>query len=159
MLKRFLEVQNSVEHVLKDFGFKEMFPSEEDLTDIGELVKALDHIEACSRLLGGNTVSLAKADKMFELMLAKLRPLKTPLGKSLAFEVEYRIKERRNKGISTLLAYLDDPNFLNTLKNPILDYSSKAEIEKVAQGLLSRLYPSEQDAITQTQIAAQGRNP
>ena len=51
MLNRFMTLKIPVKKALIDFKLDSMFPSEEELDTIAELVTALDTIETCTRQL------------------------------------------------------------------------------------------------------------
>ena len=143
MLKRFIEVLGPIRHALVDFKKAHMIPSQTEIDIIEELIEPLDIIEACTRLLCSRDVNLAKADQIFEYALRELHKLESDIGKRLCEEVEYRINERRQKTVATLLAYLENPMFLNHNRNLKLEYASKTEIQKLAKEILLRLFPSE----------------
>ena len=61
-------------------------------------------------------------------MIGELRLLRTVFGQLLLQSVEERVEQRKNKRVmelSTALAYLDNPKFLDTTKDCILEYGSK----------------------------------
>ena len=60
-------------------------------------------------------------------MIADLRKLESSFAIQLLAQVEIRIDERRLKVASTLLAYLEDPTFLER-DDLILYYASKYQI-------------------------------
>ena len=77
-------------------------------------------------------------------MFEELRELTSPFGVLLKQAIEDRIEERRTNRLmelSTLLAYLEDRNFLTTTHDKILLYADKRDIAKVARDLYMRLFP------------------
>ena len=78
--------------------------------------------------------------QIFELMIADLRKLDSSFAVRLLAQVEERIDERRLKVASTLLAYLEDPTFLEQVDDLILQYSSKSLITSLARDIYFRLY-------------------
>ena len=132
----------AVEHTLLYFKKKQLFPTEDEIKTIKELVKALGIIETCSRRLCRREVNLAEADRIYEWVLMRLDELKSNASERLRNEVEYRILERRQKEVATLVAYLENPMFLDQKKKRLLQYATKTEIQQVANDLLVRLYPT-----------------
>ena len=74
-------------------------------------------------------------------MIERLENLDSEISKKLLFAIKYRIIERRQKVVATLIAYLEDPNFLNTTSGKHLDYSTHDEIAKKAKELFLRHFP------------------
>ena len=101
--------------------------------------------------------------QIFELMFTKLTEVKTDFAERLLFSLKRRIIERRHKVISTLLAYLEKPNFLNTTRGKHLEYANKDEIANEAARIFVRLYgtnveesqvdddPDDPDSVTETE--------
>ena len=85
-------------------------------------------------------------------MIPKLEKLDSELGNKLLFALKYRIIERRHQVISTAIAYLEDPNFLNKTTTLHLAYADRSEIAHVLTRLLIRLFPApveEEEIITE----------
>ena len=143
MLKRFLEIMKSIEHALLDINKGSMFLDRHEVDLIESLIEPLDIIEACSRKLCSRDVNIAEADRIFEYELRELQKLKSDIGQRFAEEIEYRITERRLKTAATLLAYLENPMFQSSIKNPTLEYANKTEIQRLARDVLLRLFPME----------------
>ena len=61
--------------------------------------------------------------------------------KKLLFALKCRIIERRQTVHATLLAYLEDPSFLDNTADKEFVYSSHDEIAKAARELLIRIFP------------------
>ena len=82
-------------------------------------------------------------------MIKELRKHETEFAIELTASVEKRIKERRQVKHATLLAYLENPNFLHASVqfDKVLPYSSKADITKLMKDLYIRLFggPSEEE--------------
>ena len=68
-----------------------MFPNEDEIKTLKDLVKALGIIEAASRRLCRREVNLAKADRIYEWMLKRLGELKSNVSERLKNEVEYHL--------------------------------------------------------------------
>ena len=75
-------------------------------------------------------------------MIEKLQELESEFAKKLLYSVKKRIIERRQITVATLLAYLENPAFLNTTGSLNLTYSSRDEIAEEILELDTRLYPS-----------------
>ena len=78
-------------------------------------------------------------------MLRELRKLTSEFGKTLTESVENRIESRRQMKLSTLLAYLINPSFLDGSNSfgRQLPYASKYAITKLATDLYIRLFVEE----------------
>ena len=132
----------AVGHTLLYFKKMQMYPTDDEMKIIKELIQALGIIETASRRLCRREVNLAKADRIYEWMLRKLDELESNVSDRLRNEVGYRISERRPKKVATLLAYLENPMFLDLTKDRLLKYATKPEIKEMANDILLRLYPS-----------------
>ena len=82
-------------------------------------------------------------------MLKDLRDLETPIARKLFTSVKNRIEERRQYGLSTLLAYLTKPKFLDTTHLKILHYATREEIVRLARILYDRLFQNYVPALIQ----------
>ena len=74
-------------------------------------------------------------------MIQRLEKLTSEFAKKLLFSVKCRIIDRRLPVISTLQAYLENPNFLDTLKDEKLQYADREEMAEAAARLITRLFP------------------
>ena len=74
-------------------------------------------------------------------MISKLTALDSEFAKKLLFALKCRIIERRQKVAGTLLAYLEDPRFIDSTSSLHLDYANRDEIAKKATDLFIRLFP------------------
>ena len=83
----------------------------------------------------------------FEWMIRELRKLDTEFGMALTASVEKRINERRLAGLSTLQAYLENPQFLDhTIGEPkLLEYANKTAITTLIKDIYMRLFMDEED--------------
>ena len=86
-------------------------------------------------------------------MLKDLRDLQTPIATKLYNSVKTRIEERRNYGMSTLLAYLSKPKFLETTHEKILHYATRGELVRLARILYDRLFQNHVPALTQVRVS------
>ena len=95
MLKRFLYIQDQINHVLIDFKMGSLFPSHDEIKMITKLVKALGIVEACSRRLCSRDATLSIADQTFEFMIRELSQIDCPYARRLngAIQVHYYDKE------------------------------------------------------------------
>ena len=76
-------------------------------------------------------------------MIQELRLLDTPFGIDLTHAVEERVEERRTQRqmeLSTLLAYLENPKFLGTLNDCVLEYASRSDIARTAADIYRRMF-------------------
>ena len=76
-------------------------------------------------------------------MIQELRLLDTPFGIDLTQAVEERVNDRRTQRqmeLSTLLAYLENPKFLATINDCVLEYASRNDIARTAADLYRRMF-------------------
>ena len=76
-------------------------------------------------------------------MIGDLLKLESEFARKLLDSVKNRIIDRRNMKTSTLMAYLQDPRFLDTTESLHMTYATHEEIAGEARDLLKRLYPEE----------------
>ena len=96
-------------------------------------------------------------------MIGELRKLnKSAFALRLLYRIEDRIDERRLKVASTLLAYLEFPNFLDQ-DDLHLSYAGKFEMAKLARDIYLRLFhvpkPSEETGTTENDEQEPVENP
>ena len=148
MLKKYVLLRNIIDKTLIDLKLQSLILSEEEFHHVKDLVEALEIVEVGSRKLCQRKVTLGLADRILEFMLAKLYKLTTSIGIQLYTNVESRIKERRNKGASTLQAFLEDHEFLDEIEHGgirRLEYAQRNEITKLACFLYIRLFKSDDE--------------
>ena len=138
-----------------------MYPDEDEIDMLLELVEALEILEAGTRILCSRDMDLARADEVFEYMLSELRKLSSSIAHRLELAVEERIHERRLMEASTLLAYLKDPGFIDrkttkTGENKILPYANRKEITNLARDIQIRLFNNMADAQRQGATDTEG---
>ena len=75
-------------------------------------------------------------------MIERLNQLESEFAKKLLFALKCRIIERWQITVATLLAYLENPAFLNTTESLNLAYASRDEIAIKASELYTRLFPA-----------------
>lgn len=138
-----------------------MYPDEDEIDMLLELVEALEIVEAGTRILCSRDMDLARADEVFEYILSELRRLNSSIAHRLELAVEERIHERRLMEASTLLAYLKDPGFIDrkttkTGENKILPYANRKEITNLARDIHIRLFNNMADAQTRGATDTEG---
>ena len=138
MLKRFLEVLDQVHHVLVDFKMNvdTFIPSKTEIEIIKPVVQALSIVDSAGRKLGARKATLASADAIFEFMIGRLSTLNSPFANRLNGAIQTRIEQRRLNTLSTLMAFLENPNFLDSIKNLHLQYGSRNDMIQAAKELL-----------------------
>ena len=97
MIQRFLRVKDQVKHVLLDFNLEHLFPTPEEIKMIEKLVKALEWVDATTKAICSRDTTLAKADRIFEIMIGKMCKIDGPYAQKLLGAVLTRIEERRLK--------------------------------------------------------------
>ena len=78
--------------------------------------------------------------QVFEWMITKLEKLGSQFATNLLFELKCRIIERRQSVASTLLAYLENPKFLDSTAGLKLEYSDREAIAQKIERLFLRLF-------------------
>ncbi len=146
MLKRFLEMQETVREVLLEMDTAFDFPNQDELALLSNIVEALEIVEEGSLELGKDDSDLEKADITFKFMLEELGSLTTPVGRETFSAVKKRISERRKKNLTALLCFLKDPGGYNRMseESQILQYPTPTDLAKDARTLYSRLFLSRQ---------------
>ena len=74
-------------------------------------------------------------------MLGRLGKLESEFAQKLLFAIKCRIIDRRQKTVSTLIAYLENPSFLDSVTGLQLAYSDHDEIAKKAADLYMSHFP------------------
>ena len=75
-------------------------------------------------------------------MIKRLEKQTSEFAGELLFNLKYRIIERRQIVLSTSLAYLENPAFLNTTSSLNLTYADREDIAKKLTELSTRLFPA-----------------
>ena len=88
--------------------------------------------------------------QIFELMISDLRKLDSSFAVRLLAQVEERIDERRLKVASTLLAYLEDPTFLEQ-DDLILPYATKSQLTSLARDIYFRHHHVPKPVVEETE--------
>ena len=137
MLKQFIDNEDPVYHVMRDFKMDmSLMPTEEEMTILKPIVEALSYIDSVGRKIGARKATLASADFMFEKLIGKLSTIDSPFAMRLNGAVQTRIEERRLTILSTLMAFLENPSFLDSTRNLHLQYADRNELIKSAKELL-----------------------
>jgi hypothetical protein len=136
-----------VPKALIDHAQSSLFMTESELSLVTKLVEALEIVECGVRALCQRDMTLASADQIFEFMIRKLSAQNSDFAARLSIAVETRIMERRQVGLSTLQAYLDNSTFLDSVTDgeTVLSYSTRNKISKIARNLFLCLFPSKDD--------------
>ena len=96
-------------------------------------------------------------------MLKELSALDSTIAARLLTSLEFRINERRQIGLATLLAYLKKPKFLETTDKLRLPYANKEQITRLAKILYDRLFqntfPEEKEAQNDNPSTSTSRSP
>jgi hypothetical protein len=147
MLQQFLVLKLVVPKALIDHAQSSLFMTESELSLVTKLVEALEIVECGVRALCQRDMTLASADQIFEFMIRKLSAQNSDFAARLSIAVETRIMERRQVGLSTLQAYLDNSTFLDSVTDgeTVLSYSTRNKISKIARNLFLCLFPSKDD--------------
>ena len=143
LLRRFIKVKVTIHHALVDLKKTDMYPVEDDITIIEDMVSTLEPIEAVSLCLQDRGVTLADADASFDFALNSLN--KKAETSYFALQIRDsllgRVLYRRNKALTTLVSYLENRRFLKET-DQILPKATKEEITDYAVELYTRLYPN-----------------
>ena len=153
LLRRFVKVEGPLHHALVDLKKTEMFPVEDDITIIKDMVKTLESVEAVSLCLQDRSVTLAEADRMFDFALNSLnhKAETSYFALQIRDSLLSRVLYRRNKCLTTLMAYLENRKFLDE-DDQVLPKATKEEITEYAEDLYVRLFPNTPPGETQVII-------
>ena len=147
MIKRFLELRDPINHTLLHYKKTSMYPNDDEITILEEMAEALEVMEVGTRQLCERTTTLAKADKIFELVIGDLKAMKGDFAQALLEKTIQRIEERRLPKLSTLQAYLKNLCFFEELEvegyDGYLTYPPLDDVCLSAKTLYDRLYPKE----------------
>ena len=145
VIQNYITIQVPIEQTLSASGKLNMVPSEEEMKIIKDLANSLTVFEIITLELSKRDANLAKADREFEWGLRALKSFKTPIANRLYQSLLNRILQRRQQDLATLLAYLEQPSFLDMVGNEPthLSYSSRKDMSKLAVDLYVRLFPHE----------------
>ena len=141
LLKRFIDVKVPIQHALVDLKKTSLFPSEDEITIIEDMVKSLMVVDSVSVNLQDRSATLAEADRMFEFALSQLNNLaeKSHFGLLMRDSFLSRILYRRPKGLVTLMSYLENKRFLKET-DQVLPKASREEMIGEAVQLYVRLF-------------------
>lgn len=150
MLDRFLEMKGIVAKTLVDLSLIDLYPSNSEIQLAKEMVNALEVVEAGALALGERSCTLATAEKTFEFMITRLDGQGSIIAGQLNLHIKERILERRNKDLSCLVSFLDDPpSYMDKLEgNYCLPLASSLDMAKTARDIYSRLFLKSQDQDT-----------
>ncbi len=142
MLKRFLEIREPVKEVFAELGSIAQFPTGAEISQLADIVEALEVIEEGSLQLSRDDCDLDKADTTFKFMLEELRALTSPISHALLSAVQDRIKERRKSKLAALLSILKDPMEYGTLTEESVDlvYPRPSDLVQTARDMYIRLF-------------------
>ena len=147
MIWNFLVLKVQIYDDLSDRGMEHMFPREREIDHAKELTAALKIIAWATTKLGARDMNLAEADRIFEFALTELDKLGTNIADELRMSMFQRLFSRRQEDICTLLAFLENPRFLDK-KSRKLSYSSKTRITDLAVSVYTRLFDNDPETMT-----------
>lgn len=162
MVRIFILLEDVITNTLFHLKLRSLILEESELQSLKDLVEALKPIEKATRKLCSRKTTLGKADKILEIMLAKMYKLTSPIGRQLYASVVKRAKERRNMNMATLQAFLEDHEFLEEIEQAdmlILEYTERSELIKSACYLYKRLFVSEDSENSDTVNMEVDNNP
>lgn len=141
MLERFLELFPFVKEALTKLGHASKLDTIEIIV-LNNLVAALKPIRVVVEILSSNQMNVKGSDIILEKLLNKLENQSSNIGRQLYDSVRYRIQERRNEIVASILLYLSSPNEYKKKKTESkLSYLPKTQIIEESKKLLSRLFP------------------
>ena len=149
MFRNFLKTRGPIYDDLSQRGKEHMFPTQSEIDHIKSVTEALKIIAFATAKLGAHDMNLAKADQIFEFAFIQLDQLTSEISTDLRMSMYRRIEERRLEDVTTLLAYLKNPRFLNN-KPSKLSYSTKAGITEMAISVYTRLFENDLPTTTET---------
>ena len=154
LLRRFVKVKVPIHHALVDLKKTDMYPCENDISIIEDMVTTLETVEAVSLCLQDRSVTLADADASFDFALNSLneKAETSYFALKIRDSLLSRVLYRRNKSLTTLMSYLENRRFLKET-DQVLPKATKEEMTDFAVDLYTRLYPNSQPDNTQVFIS------
>lgn len=140
MVKRYLEVADTVAIVCNEFGIENAL-GEDELSSLQDVVSILEPIEIALKKICARDSTLLTAHFAFKFIVAKLDGNFTDLGRKMKEAVITRYKERLNLPTLALFRYLKSPESLGQ-DDQLMSFPSKSVLIRTAKEILIRLYPA-----------------
>ena len=142
LLRRFVKVKDPIHHALVDLKKTDMFPVENDIIIIEDMVNTLDSVEAVSLCLQDRSVTIAEADESFDFAFKSLnhKAETSYFALQIRDSLLKRVLYRRNKSLTTLMSFLENRKFLKE-NDQVLPKATKEEMTNFAVNLYTRLFP------------------
>ena len=153
LLSRFVKVKDHIHHALVDLRKADMFPVENDIIIIEDMVNTLESVEAVSLCLQDRAVTIAEADESFDFALKSLnhKADTSYFALQIRDSLLSRVLYRRNKSLTTLMSFLENRKFLKET-DQVLPKATKEEMTEYAVVLYTRLFPEPAVAPHVTQV-------
>ena len=140
MLQRFRYLKKELECALiqinKTFDF-----SNNEISAIEEIIKALEPIKAAIDALGADDSDLVVSEKIIKFVMMKLQKNKSSIGKKLYEAFRKRVGQRRNTYLIHLMEYLKNPSFVKNTHDHMGERIRKKDILRLAMEFAERLFP------------------
>lgn len=155
MIERFLAVRSSIQKALVDLNMLHLFYSN-DLIKLQNLVEVLSPIKMAVEKLSSRNMNLLIAEGVLKFLFQTLSNLKSDISREMLNVLQYRIEERRNNDIISLMKYLQFPRYVPSSTDDVFfKMASKTAIviklRNVAQYLFSKNVNSDETQANPTE--------
>ena len=137
MLARYLLLRDCVTKALIDLKMANKLHLEEDHVELKELLDALIQIRMCVDGLSRRDTNLLKRDGILRFLFDVLGKQTSPVSQELYTALRYRLSERRQQDITSLIKFLHRSDELEN--DAFFEMLSKKVMVKLGKSLLTRL--------------------
>ena len=110
MLSRLLEARVLTDNKLKELKLGSKCLTEDEVAVVKDLVESLEIIEVVATAFCRRDVTISKSEKIFKYVIKKLTEETGTISQEWLTAVTDRIESRKNKGICSLVRYLEAAN-------------------------------------------------
>ena len=142
MIQQFLKINEQIGVVLADIS-PSLICTEQELDILTDIFDALEPVKLAAEALCRKNATLLTAEGIFKFLINKLNQKKSSLCIRMKDAVLKRFTERRQSNLVSLYKYLSNPDCLHEIEeHEIFNMPSKIVLQKTANSLLSRLFPT-----------------
>lgn len=137
MIERYLQVSKPLSKALIDLQYPNPLSSEE-IEVLQKMSEALKPIQLASDKLCSRDATLLTAEGIFSFLFKQLEKNQNQFSKDLLSALKFRIEERSNHDVISLLKYLNDSRYLSD--NPCDSFPLREKLILESKTLLRRLF-------------------
>lgn len=143
MLEKFQKLKNCIKKTLIDVN-NSLLLDEVELTDIKDLIEALQPLKLGVESLCSRDANLLTADAVLQFCLCELKEKSSKIGLEIYESLKRRILERRTN-LSSVLQYLHTGKFESLSEIGVFNILSKNSMAAIIKSLILRLHPEHND--------------